>query len=125
MIGNGKMTVREEWERGELVVLGEYRMSKAELIQWRDKQTGKAMEAPMLRHTVEFGSISVQVAERVPDGTRVEDIHVGFSKGDKVAVYLTELTSTRGAVSAGGRLLKLPQVQGESAPVGGSAGVRK
>src|ERR1043165_9560975 len=52
----------KEWMAGEFLALGEYRMSKAEVINWRDKTTGRAMSAPMLRHTVEFGSLSVQVS---------------------------------------------------------------
>jgi len=116
--------VYADWEKGEFIAIGEYRMSKAEEISWRDKQTGRAMSAPILRHTIEFGSLGVSVSERVPEGRKLEDIKVvGLHKGDKVAVYLTELLTQKGMVSARGRLVNLtPRVQDKPNPVGGSAG---
>ena len=92
---------------GAFVAVGEYRMSKAEMISWHDKQNGQAKSAPMLRHTVEVGSISVALSERVPDRTKIEDIKVPFNKGESVFVHLDELASVKGSVSGRGRLEKL------------------
>lgn len=119
---NGKAL--EDWQGGEFVLVGEYRMSKAEVIAWRDKQTGVAKEAPMLRHTVEFGQVSAQVAERVPEGAKIESLSVPFTKGDKVACYLSELMTMKGQVSMRGKLVKLTTSPspGKPAPVGGSVG---
>ena len=114
-----------EWERGEFIAVGEYRLSKAEMISWRDKQTGRAMTAPMLRHTVEFAAGSVQVAERVPENTRIEDIAVPFRKGERVVVYFSELAQSKGSFTARGRLVRWPRVPDKSpSPVGGAAVAR-
>ena len=45
-------------EAGAFLALGEYRMSKAEMLNWVDKKNGQAKSAPILRHVVEFGSSS-------------------------------------------------------------------
>jgi len=95
---------------GEFVALGEYRMSKAEMIKWRDKVTGRQMEAPMLRHTVEFGDKSVAVSERVADGIKIEDISVPFVKGDAVVLLLEEYTAQKGLVSCRGRVIKFDRL---------------
>ena len=91
---------------GELVALGEYRMSKAEILNWRDKVTGRPMSGPALRHTVEFGGMSVAVNERVPDGMKLEDIRVPLTKGDSVVCHLSELTAQKGVFSARGEKLE-------------------
>lgn len=89
---------------GALLVVGEYRMSKAEMLRWRDKVNGQNKEAPILRHTVELGSNSVQVNERVPDGTRLEDIHVPFKKGQMIVLAVESYSVDKGAVSCRGHL---------------------
>lgn len=110
----------ERFTRGDIVSLGEYRMSKAEMLNWRDKTNGQAKSAPILRHTVEVGGISIAVNERVPDGTKIEDIHVAFKKGDMVLLEIQELTVDRGLVSARGSLSKVEDSRspGQEAPVG-------
>ena len=109
---------------GGFIAVGEYRLSKAEMINWRDKVTGKPMSAPMLRHTVEFGSQSVAVQERVADGTKIEDIHVTFNKGDAVILHVDEYTSAKGLVSCRGRLEKFqsPLSSGMTLPVASGKG---
>ena len=82
-------------------------MSKAEIIEWRDKTNGQMRSAPMLRHTVEVGSASVTVNERVPDGTKLEDIHIPFVKGDTVVLSVDEWASAKGLVTCRGKLEKL------------------
>jgi hypothetical protein len=110
-------------ESGEFVAVGEYRMSKAEMINWRDKTTGQAKSAPVLRHTVEFGTNSVQVAERVPDSTKIEDIRVPFKKGEGVLMHFTEMVTEKGVISCRGRLEKVvPIASSPSASAGIGAG---
>jgi len=94
-------------EAGAFIVLGEYRMSQSEMLNWRDKTNGKPMSAPILRHTVEVGNRSIAVNERVPDGTKLEEIVVNFKKGDVVALHLDEMTANKGLVSCRGRLEKI------------------
>lgn len=94
----------ELMKAGELVAVVEYRKSIAEVISWRDKVSGKAMKAPVLRHTVETATASVSVAERVPDDWDAAKYTPPFKKGDKVALWVTEWKTERGSVSARGEL---------------------
>ena len=110
---------------GSLLALGEYRHSKSEMLRWRDKLTGRLMEAPVLRHTVEFGNCSVAVSERVPEGTKLEDIHVPFVKGEMVVLHLEELSRNLGLVSARGKLEHFTPSPGNGAPVGGASATRE
>lgn len=121
----------EQVQAGGLLVLGEYRMSKSEMIAWRDKQTGRPMTAPVLRHTVEFGDMAVAVSERLPDSvTKLEDVPaIPFRKGQRVVLHLDELTRSLGMVAARGRLEAYGS-NGDTSPalsqtVGGGAASRK
>lgn len=89
---------------GNIIVAGEYRHSKAETINWRDKQTGRAMSGVVLRHTIEMGSETVAVSERVPDGVKEGDIRWPWVKGQRVVLHLEELSRKLGLLSARGRL---------------------
>jgi len=92
------------FERGEKVMLCEYRKSVAETINWRDKGTQKPMTAPVLRHTVETATESLTVTERVPDDFNVVAFKAPMAKGAKCLVWLSELKQERGNVSARGTL---------------------
>ena len=118
---------RRDFEAGVLSCVGEYRMSKAEMINWRDKDSGRAMSAPVLRHTLELNGASIQVQERVPDGTKLEDIHVPLKKGDIVVLRVSEWTVTRGLVSCRGALAKIAPVTspGNQQPVGSDGNPKK
>ena len=114
---------QELWLKGAFCALGEYRSSKAEMISWRDKASGRPMSAPMLRHTVEFGEQSVAVSERVPDNTKLEDIKVPFIKGERVFLVVSEYTTTKGLVACRGTLDKVsPSPADGSSRVGGKSG---
>jgi len=112
----------EKFLNGEFICVGEYRMSKSEMLNWRDKQNGQAKSAPMLRHTVEVGNVSLTLNERVPDQTKLEDIRVPFVKGEIVLVHLDELQSSKGVVSGRGRLEKLTRSPDKAASVGRAPG---
>lgn len=92
------------WMDGELLAIGEYRMSRAEMLNWRDKTNGQARSAPMLSHTIECGNISLTVAERIPDNVKLDDLKIPWSKGQKVVVHFNQLTTEKGLVSARGSL---------------------
>ena len=86
------MTERELVHRvraGECVMVGEYRMSKAEEINWRDKTNGRPLSAVVLRHTVEFGDKSVVVNERVPQEVKLPDVKWVWKKGQSVALVVS------------------------------------
>lgn len=111
---------------GNFATLGEYRFSKAEMINWRDKTNGQARSAPMLRHTVELGADSIAVNEPLPTSIqKVEDIPPqmlnAHKKGETVIILITELTRERGLVSCRGKLESTNgnQSPGTTAPVAG------
>lgn len=97
----------ETWKQGAIILCVEYRSSFAETINWRDKATGRATSAPILRHTVEAGNTSIAVVERVPDNFNVETYNAPFKKGEIVLLHLSELNSERGVTKARGTLTRL------------------
>lgn len=111
-------TFVQKIKAGQMLALGEYRHSKAEMLNWRDKTTGRAMSAPILRHTVEFGDNSVSVSERVPEGTKLEDIKISFVKGQVVVLHIDEVSRNLGMVSARGVLESYTASPGNGGPVG-------
>jgi len=109
----------ERVRKGEVVAVGEYRMSKAETINWRDKQSGAAKSAVVLRHVVEVGDKSVTVNERVPDGVKEGDVKVAWSKGQLVVLHLDSWVTERGTVTCRATLELLEgNESGQAKPVG-------
>ena len=92
------------FQRGAKVFLVEYRKSTAENITWRDKQSGRTLTGAVLRHTVETETESLIVDERPPDEFKVELFKPPFAKGQRCALWLTEMTSERGVNRARGQL---------------------
>jgi len=74
---------------GNPVVVVEFRSSKAEKITWRDKETKKSLSAPVVRHTVECGEVSVGVGERVDENYDVSKMTViddGNYQGNQIFI---------------------------------------
>jgi len=94
----------EQWQGGARLLFGEYRSSKAEVIKYRDKTSHQMTQMSMLRHTVEIGADSVQVAERVEDNFDAAGYKSPFQKGQKVVVFLDSLVIERGVPTARGKL---------------------
>jgi len=97
----------KQWEVGSFLIPVEFRKSIAEVIAWRDKATGKAMTAPVVRHTVETATATLTVNERVPDDFNVGNFKQPFEKGKRVLLSVTELHQERGNFTARGVLLPL------------------
>jgi len=93
-----------KWQAGDRLLFGEYRASKAEVIKYRDKTSHQMTEMKMLRHTVEIGSDSVQVNERVDDNFDVAGYKPPFTKGQKVVVFVDSLLIEKGVPNARGKL---------------------
>lgn len=98
-----------EFLAGKFVVVGEYRASSAETVNYRDKTTGRAASMESLRHTVETESGSFALDERVPDGAKASDVlasmkAAGLVKGSRVLVRLTSFLTQKGVTSARGTL---------------------
>jgi len=94
----------ERWKNGERLLFGEYRSSKAEVIKYRDKTSHQMTEMKMLRHTVEVGPDSVQLAERVEDNFDASSYKSPLTKGQKVIIFLDSLLIERGVPTARGKL---------------------
>lgn len=115
--------------QGHFATIAEYRFSKAEMLNWRDKATGQPRSAPTLRHTVEMGDQAVAVSESLPQNiSRLEDVPPPkFRKGDIVILTITELTRDRGLVSCRGTLEATNGTlsPGTSAPVSADKTVKR
>lgn len=124
------MTEKEFMQRaraGEFLAVGEYRHSKKEMINWRDKQTGRPMTAPVLRHTIECGDQSIAVNERLPDSIgKLEDVPpVPWKKGQSIVLLLSGLEREKGLLTAQGKLEQLDTSAGNGAPAGEGQSSRK
>jgi len=79
----------EKFKNGERVIIGEYRHGKAETINYRDRETGKAATFTAVRHTVEIGNDAFIVSERVPDGFDTAKWTPPAAKGQRVLLSFT------------------------------------
>jgi len=94
----------EQWQQGARLLFGEYRSSKAETINYRDKETRQMTQLKMLRHVVEVGSDSVMVGERVPDNFNPAEYKSPFTRGQKVVVHIDSLLIEKGVPTCRGRV---------------------
>lgn len=88
--------ILQEIQAGNLIAIGEYRSSRCEKIQWRDKDTQRILQGVTLSHAVELGNDSAIVSERVPDEFSVKDFTPPFTKGTPVAIRIQGYTVERG-----------------------------
>jgi len=94
-------------ESGATMVACEYRSSRVDSIQWRDKVTGKALQANILRHTVEVGTTSVAVSERMPDDWDGKTFNAPVSKGERAVLEFSDWRTEKGVTQIRGKLHKL------------------
>lgn len=94
------------FEAGKPVALVEYRGSIPEVINWRDKTTGKAMSMNRLTHNIECGPVSVQVSEIVKDGVpfNPETYVPPFKKGQQCVLLIDSFQRDKGQYKAAGKL---------------------
>jgi hypothetical protein len=104
-----KSEVQKLWEGGGQVLLCEFRQSIAEKITWRDRGNGQMKSAPMLRHTVETESSTIIVNERVEETFDVNGYEAKFKKGQKVALFFSEMTVEKGVTSMRGELRQVTE----------------
>jgi hypothetical protein len=95
------------FKKGHQVVVVEYRNSVAETITWRDKESQKAMSAPILRHNVETETGPMVVDERQGEGFRPEDYKAPFKKGQRCLLHFNDMETQRGVLRARGVLQPL------------------
>jgi len=92
--------------RGQLIQGGEYLMSKAENIPYKDKKTGAAASFDKLTHTIltSDGAVAVEEDTRKIAGFDPVKYRSTYSKGQKVVVLVESKVSVRGVVTLRGKL---------------------
>lgn len=94
----------EQWQAGAMILLVEYRHSTAEVINWRDKATGKVESMNSLTHNIEAGKLSIAVRERVQGQLNVEQYKPPFQTGQKCILRVESLVREKGVWKASGAL---------------------
>lgn len=89
---------------GGKFLIGEYRSTKVDHINWRDGQTGRALSADIVKHTVEFGNDTIIIQERQPEGFNPVEYRPPYKKGQPVAWFIETLENSKGALSGRGRI---------------------
>jgi len=91
---------------GERLLVGDYRLGKAEAITYRDK-SGKTANAVVLRHTLECGNDVIAVSVFADDSVKAETWKPPFAKGTKVVVRLESLVIDKGTITVRGDIQPL------------------
>jgi len=89
---------------GEKVQVVEFRSSKAETINYRDKVTGKPMAFSQIRHSVEIGDSPAVVSERTPEGFNASEYRPSLTKGTKCLLRFDSCTVEKGITHFNGTL---------------------
>lgn len=89
---------------GKPLLVVEYRSSNPEVITYRDKQTGRSANFKALTHTVELGTASVMVRERVGDDFDPATYKAPFKKGTRCILHLEGFGRESGVYKAAGVL---------------------
>ena len=99
--------IAAQLEKGGAFILGEYRVTKGDVVNYRDKATGKAASFSQRIHVVESGETVVHVQARVEDGVDPRKLPAPFSKGQKVLLAVETLERVQGFLRATGNLLPI------------------
>lgn len=100
----------KEFSEGKLLgFIGEYRSTKAELIKFLDKKTGRSSQFVGIRSTVELSTgESVIFSERAPDDLVDPAKYVpSLKRGQQVVAVLSSYQNDKGALRAAGKLIVL------------------
>lgn len=97
----------EKFQNGERILIGEYRFGKAETIKYLDKLTRKPSSFTSVKHTVEIGSESFQISERVAEGFDVSSFTAPMPKGAKCVVLFDRFTIQNGVGQFSGTVVPL------------------
>lgn len=105
-----------EFKSGKILALGEYRSSRAEKIQWRDKETQRILTGVTLTHSVELDGNTILLSERVPDDFDPKNYTSPFPKGASVVVHIQGLYTEKGVNKARGTLEEISATNGTAKP---------
>jgi hypothetical protein len=88
---------------GGVMAVAEYRMGSVDVINYRDKKTGVARSANVIKTTLEMGDKSLNLTEFVRDEKfTVESWKPPYKKGTRVLVELTSLQESKGILTGDG-----------------------
>lgn len=91
-------------EKGGIYMMGEFRSSKVEVVNYRDKVTGRAAKFASHLHVVETGDTTITIQDRIEDGVDAEKLKAPYSKGQKVLVHVDTLERVQGFLRATGSM---------------------
>lgn len=86
----------ERINKGEAVVLLEWRSCNVDTVKLTDGKTGRVRQAVAVKHACEKGNDQVSITEWLPDGTDPKGVVVPWKKGDKVLLTLTGYGRVKG-----------------------------
>jgi len=89
---------------GGIFAVGEFRTSKAEKVDYKDKVTGKSASFSYLLHGIETGNEVFNLRERLPDGAKVDGYVAPFKKGQMVVVAVTGMQRKAGLLTGEGEV---------------------
>lgn len=92
---------------GKPLIIVEYRGITPDVIKYRDKKTGNAVERTIAKHSVEMGNSQVMVTEWLPDGTKPDSVVQPFKKGAKCVLELEGMEPMQGFYKASGKLFPI------------------
>jgi hypothetical protein len=99
-----KDAVMELVMKGKCVIVAEYRSSRAEFREWRDKATQRVMSGNFLRHTVETEDGALTISDKLAEGVKAEDYRCPYTKGQMIVVHVRRMSEEKGNVSIYGSL---------------------
>lgn len=88
--------------KGRPILLGEYRLAKAEEISFNNKKTNAVEKAQIIRWTIEGEDESFPVTEWLPRGSDIHAWKSPFSKGQLVLVTITGFFREKGQTTVRG-----------------------
>jgi len=99
--------LQDKLATGVPLAVVEYRNSKCDVVEWRDKESGKMRSFVKLMHSVETATDAFQVSERTDDTFKPDSYKPPFKKGQRVVLLLDHWAETKGVLNVGGSLVAL------------------
>jgi len=98
----------ERLNKGEAVLLAEYRSTRVDKLSFASKQNpSQKEERVILRHGLEMGNAQVTCVEWTPQGTTPDSIRMTLKKGQLVLVALRKMITEKGQTEISGELVAL------------------
>jgi len=99
----------ELFKSGARIILGEYRHGKCEVVNYRDKTTGKPSSFTSVRHNVEVGTDTFVISERVPEGFNIAAWVQPVPKGKRCVLTFDSFKVQNGVGQFGGTVAALAE----------------